>query len=662
MKKKEIRNSARQAEGEKKVREQSPESTASSNEKTASISGAADGATASSLNDLSFLHINGRFVEMEEHARALIGQDNDSGSAWRALSIALRSQGKDALSALLRTTELLPSDCEVHNSLGNALMERGQIAEAVVHYRRALQIKSDFAEALSNLGNALTESGQFDEAIRNLQDALAIKPHLVSAHYNLGNVQREIGRFDEAEKSYREAIRLSPNLVEGYNNLGSVFRSKGLPDEATSNFLRALAIKPNYTVAYNNLLLTSMFVDGLSAEDLFSLHRKFGEQFETPLMGQWKKHSSNLQHENRMKIGYVSGDFRQHPVAYFIEPILANHDRTQFEIFCYSNSIRHDAYTKRLSSQADHWINVCGMSDDELARRIRADEIDILVDLAGHNAYNRLLTFARKPAPVQITYLGYPGTSGLTAMDYRLTDSFTEPESLGSDQYYTEKLLRMPNSLWCYKPRQDMPEVTPLPALANGYLTFGSFNNVDKVGSESVNLWAMLLHKIPDSRLTMATVPGGELRERFRNLFAAKGIDAKRLSFVEKTSPDKFYRELQKVDITLDPYPVNGATTTCESLWLGVPVLTLAGNRFLSRAGLSILQAAKLPDFALITVDSYVQTAVLLAQNLPLLSDIRMNMRNHLHTTPLLDQRQFTKNLESTYLNAWETWRSSHDR
>ncbi len=349
--------------------------------------------------------------------------------------------------------------------------------------------------------------------------------------------------------------------------------------------------------------------------------------------------------------------FESMQVAYFIEPVFACHDKSQFEIFCYSNNSKKDTFTERLIADVDHWRPCANMADDEMARCIQADGIDILVDLSGHTAHNRLLVFARKPAPIQITYLGYPGTSGLTAMDYRLTDQYTEPaEDSRADRYYTEELLRLPDSMWCYRPAQEMPEVTPLPALTNGYLTFGSFNNANKLGGACLELWAALLCNLPRSRLLMVTVPEGQVRERLIRQFMAHGVASDRISFCGRLPSREFQKMLQQVDITLDPFPVNGATTTCESLWLGVPVLTLVGNRFLSRAGLSVLSAAQLPDFAATTPDEFIKTAALLANNLPLLANIRAGLRSHLASTPLLDQQRFARNMEGIYRNVWNRW------
>jgi predicted O-linked N-acetylglucosamine transferase (SPINDLY family) len=286
---------------------------------------------------------------------------------------------------------------------------------------------------------------------------------------------------------------------------------------------------------------------------------------------------------------------------------------------------------------------------------IREHRIDILVDLAGHTARNRLLVFARKPAPIQITYLGYPGTTGLSAMDYRITDHYADPEGI-ADAYYAERLLRLPNSLWCYRPSADMPETSVLPALARGYLTFGSFNNFNKVDQPTLDLWAELLRTLPTSRLMMLTVPEGEARERLVSRFAALGIAAERLEFHGKLSGPEFHRKFLEVDLTLDPVTVNGATTTCESLWMGVPVISLVGARFLTRAGLSILSTAGLTDFAAASRANYIQLAAHLADNLPLLADIRAGLRDLVAASPLIDEVGFTRNLENLYRDAWTKW------
>jgi len=590
----------------------------------------------------------------------------DYADAHNNLGNALRDLGRydQAAASYRKALEIKPDFAEAYSNLGNALRSMGQLDDAMANYRQALQIRPDYAEAHNNFGNALWDIGQFDNAAENYRRAIQIKPNYAEAHYNLGNSLRDLGRFDEAIASYATALGIDPNLAKAHNNQGNVLRDCGRLDEALAGYRRALELQPDYVEAHDNLLMALQCSPTVPLEHISLAHRRFGEQFEAPLKPHWPVHANQRDPNRRLKIGYVSGDFRKHAVAYFIEPVFASHDKSQFEVFCYSNGARNDAFTDRLIAEVDHWQPCLSMSDDELARRIQADGIDILVDLAGHTGHNRLLTFARKPAPVQITYLGYPGTSGLSAMDYRLTDRYTEPEAVSggdsTDRYYTEKLLRLPDSMWCYRPAEDMQEVTPLPALTNGYLTFGSFNNVNKVGAECIALWATLLRSLPTSRLLMVTVPEGEIRERLIRQFGEHGIGAERISFCGKLPSHAFQRMLQQVDLTLDPFPINGATTTCESLWLGVPVLTLVGERFLTRAGLSVLSAAQLPDFAAATMESYIKTATLLANNLPLLANIRAGLREHLRISPLLDQLRFTRNLEGIYRDVWRRWCNQH--
>lgn len=633
----------------------------------------------------------GRHAELNALARKLIERHPHFGFVWKIWGVSLQLQGKaEALHALQRASALLPDDVGAHSNLGNvllglgrhdeaiaiyqralilkpdfaeacfnlgiALKARGQIDGALLHYRRALAIKNDYTEAHYNLGNALREQKRFDDAVESYQQALKIKPNYAEAHYNLSLVLRALGRHEETVSSCKQALILKPDYAEAHCNLGSAYRDLGRPDDGLASYRRALEINPDFIQAHSNLLFTLQFVDGISMQDLFVAHRSFSEYFEESLKLQWVPHDNSRASNRRLKIGYVSGDFRQHAVAFFIEPVLVNHDKSEVEVFCYANSSIRDAVTERLCAVVDHWIVCSGLTDDELAQRIRTDRIDILMDLSGHTANNRLLTFARKPAPIQITYLGYPGGSGLSAMDYRLTDHYTEP---GDDQYYIERLIRLPHSLWCYKPTASMPEVTPLPALVNGYLTFGSFNNFNKINESCIILWAALLRSLPSARLLMVTVPEGKSRVRLARQFAELGIASDRIDYCGSLPSQEFQRKLQQVDITLDPFPVNGATTTCESLWLGVPVLTLVGQRFLSRAGYSILSAAQLPEFVVETPEELIATATRLANDLPRLAEIRMGMRERLKDTPLLDQQRFTRNLEGIYRDVWEAYLSA---
>jgi predicted O-linked N-acetylglucosamine transferase (SPINDLY family) len=568
-------------------------------------------------------------------------------------------QLEEAESSFRNAIRLKPDFPSAHNNLGNLLRKTGRLHEAMESYRQAIAHQSDFAIAYNNLGNVLCDVGNYGSALTNFQRAFILQPELFEASLNLGIVLREFGHTDKALQHLRNAVQINPKHAAVYCCIGNILLDHGQFDEAIAYNLQAIAREPGLIELHSNYLMSLQYVPKLSREDIFSKHREVGSRFEHALRPQWPIHViNNRSPDKRLKIGYVSGDFRKHAVAFFIEPVFVERDTSQVDIFCYSNSPAEDGITQGLIASIDHWRPCHGMTDDQLAQQILADGIDILVDLAGHSGRNRLLTFARKPAPIQVTYLGYPSGTGLTAIDYRLTDRSAEPESDldAADHYYTEKLFRLPDSLWCYKPAADMPEITHLPALANGYLTFGSFNNVNKIDMDCVVLWSNLLKGLPTSRLAIATVPEGGVRTRLQRQFSEQGIDSSRIDFYGKLPPHEFQQKLQQMDVTLDPVNVNGATTTCESLWLGVPVLTLVGERFLQRAGLSVLSAAQLTEFAATSEEEFIAIAKRFAADLPGLAAIRAGLREHLRNSPLLDQKRYTRNLEQAYRTMWHRY------
>jgi len=578
-----------------------------------------------------------------------------NGQAFYNLGCTLQAQDNNAHAETCyrHALQILPDAAHILSNLGSSLQKQKKIKEAIACYRRVLNAHPNDISTLNNLGLSLYSEGMHEDAKPCYTRIIVLQPDFSSAYINLGMTYYEQMDYERALRLYEHALAIDDAYTEAYFSIGVALQALCRPHEALEYYEKALQTDADYVKSHSNMLMTLNFIPGLSQQQIFEAHARFGQQVEKNLKPSWPIHANPKDKDRRLRIGYVSADFRTHAVSYFIEPVFAHHDKTQFELYCYSNGKPRDAFTDRLMTYADHWLNCTDMSDDQLAQHIREEGIDILIDLSGHTAQNRLLTFARKPAPIQITYLGYPGSSGLSAMDYRITDGRIEP---GSDAYYTETLLRMPESMWCYKPSPDMPEINALPALSNGYLTFGSFNNVNKVSDICIELWAALLHAIPTARLLMVTVQEGQLRTRLLQQFQALGIDAARIQFQGKLAPHEFQLALQQVDITLDPFPVNGATTTCESLWIGVPVLSLIGERFSSRAGYSVLHAARLPDFALETPESLIATAQLLANNLPLLANIRMGLRDHLRVTPLLDAGSFTRSLEHLYREAWIRW------
>jgi len=601
-------------------------------------------------------HRAGRLPEAETLYHRVLQLEPNHPDALHHLGLTALQSGKSevAVDFVCKAMGADPSNPIYHNTLANALKELGRLREAVASLRKAIELKPDFAMAHNNLGNLLKEMGQLDEAAESYRQALSFKPDDADAHANLGNVLKEQGRLDDAVASLRTALSFQPNHAKAYYNLGTVFNEQGLLDAAVESYRKALLFQPDYAIAHSNLQFALQFYPHTTPAELIAASNRFAAQCEAPLKAQWRPHANPRAPEKRLQVGYLSPDFRRHAVAFFIEPVLANHDKERIEVCCYYNNSQHDEFTARLAGYSDRWLDCKWMTDSQLAERIRADGIDILVDLAGHTANNRMLTLARKPAPIQITYLGYPGTSGLAAMDYRLTDGCADPA--GNDAYYTEKLLRLPDSLWCFRPGKDMPEVTALPAQRNGYITFGSFNNFNKVDALCIKLWAQLLQAVPDSRLLMVTVPEGGSRQRLKDQFVTHGIAADRLEFHGKLPGNEFYRMLQRVDLSLDPITVNGATTTCESLWLGVPVISLTGKRFLERAGFSILNATGLLDFAAKTPEDYIGIARHFASNLQQLAQLRAGLRARVAGSPLVDEVKFTQGLEELYRNVWTDW------
>ncbi|MDO8653796.1 MAG: tetratricopeptide repeat protein [Undibacterium sp.] len=555
---------------------------------------------------------------------------------------------------------LNPGYVDAHHGLAKVLENQGKVNEAVACYLALLASGDHTVSTYNNLGNIYAQQDQYDEAVALFAKALDIDPKSAETYCNLGFTYVMQGKLGDAIETLGRAIRLKPDLAMTHLNLSGALGSLSRYEEAIALLRSFMAINPNDFEIHSNLLFLSQFVDSLTPSNLFNEHLQFSERFEMPYKGLWRSHDNSQNPRKRLKIAYISADFRSHAVATFIEPVLAKHDKSEFEVYCYYNHPRHDAVTVRIQSFADHWVPCLNLSDDQLAERIRQDGIDILIDLSGHTGGNRLLTFSRKPAPVQMTYLGYPGTSGLSAMDYRITDCYADPK--GAEEYYSEKLIRLPDSLCCYQPVVDMPEVSPLPALANGYITFGSFNNGNKIDQHAIALWARILVALPTSRLLMATIPEGDRRVWIAKRFEEEGVASNRIDFYGKLPAREFHLLFQKVDIALDPLLITGGTTTCESLWMGVPVIVLVGQRFIHRVGYSFLSSAGLSHFGVLTKEEYVRIALETAADIPRLAKLRDSMRAQIATSPLMDQTRFTLNIENAYRQAWVTWCNSPEQ
>ena len=442
-----------------------------------------------------------------------------------------------------------------------------------------------------------------------------------------------------------------------YNNLGNVLLDRGQLNEAEIYFRRALQIKPDYSIAYSNLLFNMNYNSRHNPQDIFSEHLLFAKKFAEPLSSAISPHTNEREPNRRLRIGYCSPDFRRHPVAYFIEPVLVAHNREHFEVFCYSDSLSSDEVTRRIQEHTDQWQSIVGISDEKVAELIQKDNIDILIDLAGHTAKNRILLFARKPAPIQVSWIGYLATTGLSTIDYKIVDNYTDPIGK-TEQFYTETLIRLPESFLCYLPDRDSPEVGPLPALSTGHITFGSFNNFSKVTPEVFTLWARVLNELPESRLILKgkSFSDETTCQYAINMFTERGISAERITLQSWDPSPKHLESYNLVDIGLDTFPFNGATTTCEALWMGVPVITLAGTAYHSRAGISLLSNIGLPELVAKTHDEYIGIAINLASDIEKLQLLRKSLRDRMSHSPLTDAKRFTANLEMCYRKMWENW------
>lgn len=577
------------------------------------------------------------------------------------LGDVLQEQGKrdEAIACYLQAIKLRPDYVEAYNNLANALNAQNKTDEAIAFYRQAIAINPDFSEACHNLGKVFLAQGRLDEAIALNKQALMLKPDFAEACISMANALLELNRLDEAEEYAKKGLSLDPELAGIWNSMGNVFQSQGKLDEAISCYQRALSTqkdsdkKPD-NAAFSNLLFTMQYVNTVTPEEAFREHQHFAERYETPLKADWQPHANNRDPERKLKIGYVSADFFYHAVAFFIEPILASHDKSKFEIHCYYNRNRYDAHTNRIKSFADHWTPCVHLDDDELAERIRSDGIDILVDLSGHTGSNRLLVFARKPAPVQATWIGYVGSTGLTAMDYRITNAEVDPPGL-TERYHSETLIRIPDTGITYRPEPNCPAVNPLPALTSNTFIFASLNNLIKINRSVIDLWGRILQALPDAKLMLGNATDPVTQKRIIDKFKRVGITEDRLILLPRMAFEEYLALHHQIDVALDPFPYNGGTTTMHALWMGVPVITLTGDHMVSRCAVPLLSRVGLNAFITHSEEEYFQRAMQCAQDLPALDQIRQSIRVRMDDANQSPQ-VVTRHVENAYRNMWQKW------
>jgi predicted O-linked N-acetylglucosamine transferase (SPINDLY family) len=566
-------------------------------------------------------------------------------------------QAAAALALFERSIGINPANPRAFNGCGTACRALGRTGEAIVALRRAIDLHPGYVEAWSNLGNALRDAGAMDESMAAHRRAISLDPQRAEPHMELGVTLTNLRRNQEAVESYRKAIALNPALAAAHANLGAVFLAQGDLDAAADSLREALRLDPDLDTAYSNYHFALHYRHDVDPAETFRVARDYQERFAAPLAVAWRQHRNSRDPRRRLRVGYVSADLRQHPLGYYLEPVLESHDRAGFEITCYSGVTKPDAVTERLREKSDHWVEAFACDDEALAERIRADGIDILVDLSGHTAGHRLLVMARKPAPIQATWMGYLDGTGLDAIDYLITDEWTAPAAEGG-RYFTETLWRLPEVYQCYRPPSYAPPVAEAPCLGSGITTFGCLNNLAKLNDAVLDTWSAILDAAPASRLLIKTnnLDDGPTLERTRERFAARGIAADRLLLEGGAGHPEFLAAYRRIDVALDPFPYSGGLTTCEALWMGVPVVKLLDRRFLSRFGASFLAVTGLESLLAETCDDYIRIARGLASDAPRLLELRSGLRERMAASTLCRGEIFTPQLEAAYRSWWQRW------
>ena len=633
-----------------------------------------------------------RLGEAEASARRALELSPDFAGAADRLGNALHEQGRmmEAAEAYERALALRPGNADTEHNLGTVLRALGRHREAEAAYRRALAIKPDMVRAVYNLGVVLQAQARYEEAIGAFRQALGAEPRLAGAEIYLGNTYQALGRREEAVAAYRRALAIEPQSAEAENNLAGLLESldrleeaeaagrralaiqprlaeaactlasslhaQGRLDEAMEQYNYALEIKPNLLpLAHSKALFCAQYRPGVTLAGLAEAHARWEQSHAAGLRSTWRPFANPPDPERPLRLGFLSADFGRHPVGTFLIRVLECLDRSACRCFGYCDRVVADDLTGRIAASCDTWRQTWPLGDSALAEQIRVDQIDILFDLAGHTG-QRLLVFARKPAPLQISWIGYVGTTGLAAMDYLIADRFHVPP--GSEHHYRERVLRLPDGYVCFDPPPDAPAVRPLPALETGHVTFGCFNNTAKVSPEVVARWAKVLERVPASRLVLKYrwLNDAHTRSRYVDLFREQGISAERLDFSGGLPAAQLLATYNRIDVALDPFPYSGGLTTCEALWMGVPVVTCPGETFASRHSLSHLANVGLEDLVAHGPEDYVVRAVEWATHLDWLSELRQGLRARVAASPLCDGPRFATHLLTALRGVWREW------
>ncbi|BBB58903.1 hypothetical protein UNDKW_0630 [Undibacterium sp. KW1] len=624
-----------------------------------------------------------------EHYQLTIAADPQYFAAYCNLGVIYQSKGMlaEAMEQYRQALRIYPQHMQTQHNMGLVAIQLRQFEVAVSHFQQALSLQPDFAEAMISLGDVSKAQNRLDDAEAWYRRAMAAQPGLsgvycnlgvmlherkqyleaiavyqqgiandalsVMLYNNLGNTYSMLNRYTEAEECYSKALQLGSDVTETYTNMAGLLAGQGKMEEAENTYRQAVKLDPAYAQAYSNLLFMLNYEPDRSAEAIFEAYQEYEKRYAKRYQNEILHFDNDKSRHRRLKIGYVSPDFCRHPVQYFLEPLLSHHDKSLFDIYAYAQLSVADAVTARYQTYADHWIETGGMTDVELVQRIREDGIDILVDLAGHTANNRLSVFARKAAPVQMSWLGYGYTTGLTAIDYFLTDETSAPA--GSEHLFAEKPWRLQTPCYAYRPAPGMGEVSTLPALSNGHIRIGTLTRSIRVNHKTIRVWAEILKRLANAVLVVdsANYQDANLRLALIDKFAAHGIQASRLDIGFHSPP---WDTLRALDIGLDCFPHNSGTTLFETLYMGVPYVTLAGRPSLGRLGSCILEGLGRPEWIAHTEEEYIDKVVALAGNLEQLASIRAGLRGEMQGSALMDEPGFTRKVEVAYRAMWGQW------
>lgn len=593
--------------------------------------------------------------EAERLYRAAIVADAGSAGAHMNLGNALGAQGSmaEALRAYERAVSIDPQHASAHYNLALALLDGGELSRVEHHFREAIRLRPSFPEAWFGLALSLEARADANGAMASYLEAVRLRPDYPEAHAALGVLYKSHGQLAAAMASYRQALISRPDYPTVIGDLGNVLQEQGELDAAIDHYRRALALQPDHAGGFGNLLFTLNYHPDLSAEQIFETYRHFDRSFAAPHRAAWREHPNDRNPVRRLKVGYLSPDYCLHPVRHFLEPLLAQHDRNAVEVYAYSQTVKEDSATARYKQWVEHWLPTAGLSDDALAARIRADGIDILVDLAGHTAHNRLGVFARKPAPVSLSWLGFGYTTGVSAIDYLMTDQASAPE--GSEHLFAEAPWRLPTPCYAFRPAEGMGEVGEPPFARHGFVTFGTLTRSVRINHRTIRVWAEVLRRVPRSRLVVDSrnYLDAEMRDALAARFAAHGIARERLELGAHSPP---WDVLRGIDIGLDCFPHNSGTTLFETLYMGVPFVTLAGRPSVGRLGSSILQGLGRAEWIASTEEEYVEKLVALAADLPRLADLRSGLRSQMQASPLMDEPAFARKVEEAYRRMFARW------